>query len=157
GSNGRNVDLDSNSGSALEDDNLDFEKPIGDSTRVGVGPYDDDDVVEEEDLKLLLILRKKQKLHKRRPRGTGFLKFSNIDAATTVVSTACAALGLGIFLKGRQPKVLKALDKKSTLEKALEKSTNEDHDHCNIYLAKEGLILDGTPAAEGVLANDMAK
>ncbi|KAK7314245.1 hypothetical protein VNO77_39459 [Canavalia gladiata] len=93
----------------------------------------------------------------KRPRGTGFLKFKTIEAADTAISTASAASGVGILLKGRPLKVLKALDKKSAHEKELEKAKNEVHDHRNLYLAKEGLILEGTPAAEGVSASDMLK
>ncbi|XP_031273863.1 RNA-binding protein 28 [Pistacia vera] len=93
----------------------------------------------------------------KRPRGTGFLKFKTIDAATAAVSAANADSGLGIFLKGRQLTVLKALDKKSAHDKQLEKTKSEDHDHRNLYLAKEGLILEGTPAAEGVSGSDMSK
>ncbi|XP_044490540.1 RNA-binding protein 28 isoform X2 [Mangifera indica] len=93
----------------------------------------------------------------KRPRGTGFLKFKTIDAATAAVSAANADSGVGIFLKGRQLTVLKALDKKSAHDKQLEKTKSEDHDHRNLYLAKEGLILEGTPAAEGVSASDMSK
>ncbi|KAF3435750.1 hypothetical protein FNV43_RR22842 [Rhamnella rubrinervis] len=95
----------------------------------------------------------------KRPRGTGFLKFKTADAAAAAASAANATSGLGIFLKGRQLKVLKALDKNSAhdmeLKKAKEKS--EDHDHRNLYLAKEGLVVEGTPAAEGVSASDMSK
>jgi len=72
----------------------------------------------------------------RRPRGTGFLKFSTADAADAAVAAANSAPGLGIFLKGRQLKVLKALDKKSADDKALEKSKNENQDHRHLYLAK---------------------
>ncbi|KAJ8438859.1 hypothetical protein Cgig2_007704 [Carnegiea gigantea] len=54
-------------------------------------------------------------------------------------------------------KVLKALDKKSAHDKVLEKSKNENQDHRNLYLAKEGLIVEGTPAAEGVSADDLTK
>lgn len=93
----------------------------------------------------------------RRPRGTGFLNFSTADAADAAVAAANAAPDLGIFLKGRQLKVLKALDKKTAHDKALEKSKNENQDHRNLYLAKEGLIVEGTPAAEGVSADDLAK
>ncbi|GAB2291783.1 hypothetical protein Dimus_026036 [Dionaea muscipula] len=94
----------------------------------------------------------------KRPKGTGFLKFKVADAAAAAVAAAdAAALGPGIFFKGRQLNVLKALDKKSAHEKSLERSKNEIHDHRNLYLAKEGLIVDGTPAAEGVSASDMAK
>ncbi|KAF7841006.1 RNA-binding protein 28 [Senna tora] len=93
----------------------------------------------------------------KRPRGTGFLKFKTADAADAAVSTASTASGLGIFLNGRPLKVLKALDKKSAHEKEVEKAKNDNHDHRNLYLAKEGLILEGTPAAEGVSASDMLK
>ncbi|XVE67017.1 hypothetical protein DITRI_Ditri08aG0126400 [Diplodiscus trichospermus] len=93
----------------------------------------------------------------KRPRGTGFLKFKTIDAATAAVSAAAAASGLGIFLKGRQLKVLKALDRKSAHNKELEKAKVEEHDHRNLYLAKEGLMVEGTPAAKDVSASDMEK
>ncbi|GAV72115.1 RRM_1 domain-containing protein/RRM_6 domain-containing protein [Cephalotus follicularis] len=93
----------------------------------------------------------------KRPRGTAFLKFKTIDAATAAVSAANAASSLGFFLKGRQLTVLKALDKKSAHDKELQKTKFEDHDHRNLYLAKEGVILDGIPAAEGVSASDMLK
>ncbi|CAJ1978137.1 unnamed protein product [Sphenostylis stenocarpa] len=93
----------------------------------------------------------------KRPRGTGFLKFKTVEAAKTAISTAIAASGTGILLKGRLLKVLKALDKKSAHDKELEKAKNEVHDHRNLYLAKEGLILEGTTAAEGVSDSDMSK
>ncbi|KAF2301904.1 hypothetical protein GH714_030273 [Hevea brasiliensis] len=93
----------------------------------------------------------------KRPRGTGFLKFKTKDAANAAVSAANIASGLGILLKGRQLTVLKALDKKSAHDKEMEKAKIEDHDHRNLYLAKEGLILEGTPASEGISASDMAK
>lgn len=93
----------------------------------------------------------------KRPRGTGFLKFKTADAADAAVSTANAASGLGVLLKGRPLKVLRALDKKSAHDKELKKAKNDNHDHRNLYLAKEGLILEGTPAAEGVSASDMLK
>ncbi|CAI8586165.1 unnamed protein product [Vicia faba] len=93
----------------------------------------------------------------KRPRGTGFLKFKTVEAANAAISAANAASGVGILVKGRQLKVLKALDKKAAHDKEQEKEKKEVHDHRNLYLAKEGLILEGTPAAEGVSASDMAK
>eukprot|EP00257_Ricinus_communis_P013311 XP_015570722.1 RNA-binding protein 28 [Ricinus communis] len=93
----------------------------------------------------------------KRPRGTGFLKFKTEDAAIAAVSAANLASGLGILLKGRQLTVLKALDKNSAHNKEMEKAKNEDNDHRNLYLAKEGVILEGTPASEGVSASDMDK
>ncbi|KAL6514547.1 hypothetical protein OROGR_020126 [Orobanche gracilis] len=93
----------------------------------------------------------------KRPRGTGFLKFKTIDAVNAALSAANTVGGLGILIKGRPVKVLKALDKKTAHNKAEEKAKKEDHDHRNLYLAKEGLIMEGVPAAEGVSANDMSK
>ncbi|XP_034681360.1 RNA-binding protein 28 isoform X1 [Vitis riparia] len=93
----------------------------------------------------------------KRPKGTGFLKFNTVAAADAAVSAANPTSSLGIFLKGRQLTALKALDKKSAHDKELKKSKPEERDHRNLYLAKEGLIVEGTPAAEGVSASDMSK
>lgn len=84
----------------------------------------------------------------RRPKGTGFLKFKTIEAADAAISAASAAAGLGIIVKGRQLKVMKALDKNSAHSKELEKTKKEDHDQRNLYLAKVGLqrlLLDVLP------------
>ncbi|KAE8729147.1 epoxide hydrolase 2-like [Hibiscus syriacus] len=58
---------------------------------------------------------------------------------------------------GRQLKVLKALDRKSAHNKELERAKAEEHDQRNLYLAKEGLIVEGTPAAKDVLSSEMEK
>lgn len=75
-------------------------------------------------------------LNGRRPKGTGFVKFNTADAADVAVSAANTASSLGIFLKGRQLTVLKALDKKSAHDKELNKSKPEQRDNRNLYLAK---------------------
>ncbi|XP_071697107.1 uncharacterized protein [Rutidosis leptorrhynchoides] len=93
----------------------------------------------------------------KRPRGTGFLKFKTLDAADAAFAAATSVAGLGIILKGRQLKVLKALNKKAAHDKEVEKTKKEEIDHRNLYLAKEGLIVEGTPAAEGVSDSDMSK
>lgn len=77
----------------------------------------------------------------RRPRGTGFLKFKTADAANAAVSAANVTSGMGIFLKGRQLTVLKAMDKKSAHEKEVERAKAEDHDHRNLYLAKVHIVI----------------
>ncbi|KAL7591250.1 hypothetical protein Lser_V15G34637 [Lactuca serriola] len=92
----------------------------------------------------------------KRPRGTGFLKFKTVEATDSAFSASTVA-DLGIILKGRQLKVLKALNKKAAHDKEVEKTKKEEHDHRNLYLAKEGLIVEGTPAAEGVSDSDMSK
>ncbi|KZV26202.1 RNA-binding protein 28 [Dorcoceras hygrometricum] len=93
----------------------------------------------------------------KRPRGTGFLKFRTNDSVNAAFLAANAESGLGIFFKGRKLTILKALDKKTADNKALEKTKKVDNDHRNLYLAKEGLIMRGTPAAEGVSEKDMSK
>ncbi|XP_078180766.1 RNA-binding (RRM/RBD/RNP motifs) family protein isoform X2 [Carex rostrata] len=98
-------------------------------------------------------------LHKitRRPRGTGFLKFSTSSAAEAAVTASNAAPGLGVLIKGRALKVTIAIDKESAQKKEAEKAKCEVQDRRNLYLAKEGEILPGTPAAEGVSEADMKK
>ncbi|EPS69034.1 hypothetical protein M569_05733, partial [Genlisea aurea] len=98
-------------------------------------------------------------LHKvtKRPRGTGFLKFTAVEASNAAFSAANGKADSAIFIKGRQVKVLKAVDRKTANDKSLEKAKKEETDHRNLYLAKEGLILEGTPAADGVSASDMSK
>lgn len=78
----------------------------------------------------------------RRPQGTGFLTFDNPVAADAAISAANAESGLGIIIKGRPLKVLKALDKESVHKKELEKLKNEVHDRRNLYLAKVWFFLD---------------
>lgn len=93
----------------------------------------------------------------KRPRGTAFLKFGTSAAVDAAIFAANAASGLGIVLKGRSLKVMKALDKESAHKKGIEKTKNEVHDRRNLYLAKEGEILPESPAAEGVSETDMKK
>ncbi|CAA6662851.1 unnamed protein product [Spirodela intermedia] len=71
-------------------------------------------------------------------------KFATIDAADAAVSAANAASSLGITITGRR---LTELENKKA----------QDHDLRNLYLSKEGEILAGTPAAEGVSESDMNK
>ncbi|RWR96059.1 RNA-binding protein 28 isoform X1 [Cinnamomum micranthum f. kanehirae] len=93
----------------------------------------------------------------KRPKGTAFLKFATAAAADAAVLAANTSQGSGILMKGRALNILKALDKKSVQKIELEKKRNESSDPRNLYLAKEGVILEGTPAAEGVSAYDMSK
>ncbi|KAH6819733.1 hypothetical protein C2S53_020813 [Perilla frutescens var. hirtella] len=93
----------------------------------------------------------------KRPRGTGFLKFTTTDSVNAALSAANTVAGQGILIKGRPVKVLKALDKTTAHDKAVEKAKKEDTDLRNVYLSKEGLIMEGMPAAIGVSASDMSK
>ncbi|KAI3855501.1 hypothetical protein MKX03_004358 [Papaver bracteatum] len=98
-------------------------------------------------------------LHKvtRRPTGTGFLKFSTAAEADAAVAAAQTTGDSEILLKGRQLTVFKAQHKKSAHDSKLDKAKSEHVDQRNLYLAKEGIILEGSPAAEDVSSYDMSK
>lgn len=51
----------------------------------------------------------------------------------------------------------KARDNKSACDKEIGKAKCEHVDQRNLYLAKEGVILEGSPAAEGVSSHEMFK
>eukprot|EP01018_Ginkgo_biloba_P026338 Gb_24677 [translate_table: standard] len=96
----------------------------------------------------------------KRPKGTAFIEFETIETAEAAISAAAIRHGLadsGIVIKGRPLTVLRAVDRKTAQQKVKEKVEKEDCDHRNLYLTKEGLILEGTPAAEGVSKEDMLK
>ncbi|XP_020884069.1 RNA-binding protein 28 isoform X2 [Arabidopsis lyrata subsp. lyrata] len=100
---------------------------------------------------LFLVLNKVTK----RPEGTAFLKFKKADASVAAISAANTASGVGVLLKGRQLNVMRAVGKKAAHDIELKKTEEKNVDHRNLYLAKEGQILDDSPAAEGVSAEDM--
>ncbi|THU63796.1 hypothetical protein C4D60_Mb01t19610 [Musa balbisiana] len=93
-------------------------------------------------------------LHKltKRPNGTAISTFDTPAAADAAISAANVAPGLGIIMKGRPLK-----NKESLHKKELQNLKNEALDRNNLYLAKEGEILAGIPAAEGVSESDMKK
>jgi len=96
----------------------------------------------------------------KRPKGTAFIEYETIEGAEAAISAAEIKHGLadsGIIMKGRPLTVFRAMDKTTANQKAKEKTEKEDHDHRNLYLTKEGIILEGTPAAEGVSREDMSK
>lgn len=76
----------------------------------------------------------------RRPRGTGFLKFSTSSAAEAAVTASNAAPGLGVLIKGRALKVTIAIDKESAQKKEAEKAKCGVQDRRNLYLAKVEFI-----------------
>ncbi|CAL9233352.1 unnamed protein product [Arabidopsis halleri] len=100
---------------------------------------------------LFLVLHKVTK----RPEGAAFLKFKTADASVAAISAANTASGVGVLLKGRQLNVMRAVGKKAAHDIELKKTEEKNVDHRNLYLAKEGQILDDSPAAEGVSAEDM--
>eukprot|EP00252_Welwitschia_mirabilis_P008648 TRINITY_DN2064_c0_g1_i1.p1 TRINITY_DN2064_c0_g1~~TRINITY_DN2064_c0_g1_i1.p1 ORF type:complete len:973 (-),score=289.26 TRINITY_DN2064_c0_g1_i1:319-3237(-) len=96
----------------------------------------------------------------RRPKGTAFIEFKEVKGAETAISAADTGGGLqdtGIMMKGRLLAVFKAVDEQTANKKAQEKAQNKEKDHRNLYLLKEGIIKEGTPAAIGVSKEDLLK
>ena len=63
----------------------------------------------------------------------------------------------GIYLDGRRIYCLEAITQDKTDEIAKAKKERKAKDTRNLYLAREGLVREGTMAAEGVSKQDMAK
>ena len=94
-----------------------------------------------------------------RPRGTAFVKFLRKEDAAKAIHEASPDGEQGIFLAGRRLQVMLAQNKEEVEEKqkAREEEKKEGKDQRNLYLAREGMVREGTQAAEGVSASDMAK
>jgi len=93
------------------------------------------------------------------PRGTAFVKFLRKEDAAKAIHEASPEGEQGIFLAGRRLQVMLAQNKEEVQEKqkAREEEKKEGKDQRNLYLAREGMVREGTQAAEGVSASDMAK
>ncbi|CAH2087789.1 unnamed protein product [Euphydryas editha] len=82
-------------------------------------------------------------------KGSGFIKFTNVEDAERFLSLEPSELKL----EGQTVQVRPAL-KRDNLTRGNKK---QPKDNRNLYLVKEGVIVAGTKAAEGVSASDMAK
>merc|ERR1719233_1013089 len=81
------------------------------------------------------------------PRGTAFVKFRKREFAEK-----CVEVGEGddgVYLDNRKLTIMMAQQK--------EREKKEPKDNRNLYLAREGIIREGTAAAEGVSASDMTR
>merc|ERR1719438_49408 len=87
------------------------------------------------------------------PKGTGFVKFKKREDAEKCVQVSEGKDG--IFLDNRQLNVLMAKDKTDVEQIQKERKEKEPKDNRNLYLAREGIIREGTAAAEGVSKADM--
>merc|ERR1719471_2543325 len=88
-----------------------------------------------------------------RPRGTAFVKFKRREDAEKCVEIAEGADG--VFLDNRQLNILLAKEKNDVEQLQKESKEKEPKDNRNLYLAREGIIREGTAAAEGVSKTDM--
>merc|ERR1719192_2300002 len=93
------------------------------------------------------------------PRGTAFVKFLRKDDAAKAIHEASPEGEQGIFLAGRRLQVMLAQNKEEVeqKQKSREEEKKEGKDQRNLYLAREGMVREGTQAAEGVSASDIAK
>merc|ERR1719233_2364447 len=89
------------------------------------------------------------------PRGTAFVKFRKREFAEK-----CVEVGEGddgVYLDNRKLTIMMAQEKGEVEEKQKEREKKEPKDNRNLYLAREGIIREGTAAAEGVSASDMTR
>ncbi|KAL2612899.1 hypothetical protein R1flu_024591 [Riccia fluitans] len=95
-----------------------------------------------------------------RPKGTAFLEYATKQAADSAIAAASTSGEgrTGLMIKGRQISVTSAVDRDTARNMAKNASiAKEQEDRRNLALAKEGLIQETTPAAEGVSKKDMEK
>lgn len=90
-------------------------------------------------------------------RGTGFVKFTCPDSAEAVLQSQKNDPH-SIYLDDRRLIIDFAIDKKHLGQQLSEQNKNKkDRDKRNLYLAREGVIYSGSPAAEGVSPSDLQK
>ena len=89
------------------------------------------------------------------PKGTAFVKFATEESAAECSKVSAGSEG--IFLDGRRIYCMEAITKDKADETAKIKKEKRAKDTRNLYLAREGLVREGTLAAEGVSKQDMAK
>ena len=90
-------------------------------------------------------------------QGTAFVKFATPESADACVKASYGNGTDGISLDGRRIYCLEAITKDKADEGAKEQKEKKSKDSRNLYLAREGLVREGTLAAEGVSKADMAK
>lgn len=87
-------------------------------------------------------------------RGTGFVQFEKKESVEICLKQA-GKIVLQDFTLDLMPALPKV--KVKAIEKEKEAKKNEPKDSRNLYLLREGMILAGSTASEGVSATDMAK
>jgi len=89
------------------------------------------------------------------PRGTAFVKFRTREDAEKCVEVGDGADG--VYLDNRKLIIMMAQEKGEVEQKQKEREKKEPKDNRNLYLAREGIIREGTAAADGVSESDMAR
>jgi nucleolar protein 4 len=92
-----------------------------------------------------------------RSKGTAFVEFADAPAAAAAVASAGASLGVAVG--GRQVQLAAAVSKEDARALGAGKAGDAAvvKDRRNFYLAREGEVLDDSPAAVGVSEADMEK
>merc|ERR1712156_528663 len=101
-----------------------------------------------------------------RPKGTAFVKFASEESAKKCIDAAVVLTGAnaskgkeGLFLDNRQIYVNMALKPDDVRPVQIETKTVKEEkikkDSRNLYLAREGLVREGTQAAQGVSKTDL--
>ena len=88
-----------------------------------------------------------------RSKGTAFMEFGD-DASADAAISACNTAA-GVLVGGRRIKLARAVSQEEARSLAAGKAAVKDKR--GLMLAREGEILEGSPAAVGVSASDMAK
>jgi len=89
------------------------------------------------------------------PRGTAFVKFKSAEDAQKCVEISEGKDG--IFLDKRQLYVTLAIKQENVKVQQAERKKKEAKDGRNLFLAREGMIREGTQAAAGVSVADLDK
>jgi len=87
-------------------------------------------------------------------KGTAFVKFKEVKDAEECVKIAAGSDGL--YLDNRQLTVAFAIKKEDVTVAVAERKMKEAKDNRNLFLAREGLVREGSKASEGVSARDMS-
>lgn len=88
-------------------------------------------------------------------KGSAFVKFKSKEDADKCLEASKDA-DQPFMVDGRKLFVAPAISKDEAAKQAAQEKT-KDRDKRNLYLAKEGLIYEGSPAAEGVSQKDLEK
>jgi len=88
-------------------------------------------------------------------KGTAFLEFGSIATADAAIERALS--DAGVVVCGRRAQLAMAVSKEEARSIGAGKAAGPARDRRNLYLAREGDILDGSAASVGVSQADMAK
>lgn len=95
----------------------------------------------------------------KRPKGTAFVEFVTAEGAQEAIAAASRTeADGGLVVGGRNIIMNLALDRDKAKQVARELSKEQDdHDRRHLKLAKEGVVEEGTPAAQGLSKGDLMK